>query len=205
MASIGASLPVNLWRCIQAIASDAPYRLTFLFFYKLSAVSKSMDFRTLSRDHVLTHIWGRVNHPEVSALPVPDMLHCQSEDIDFFQEQLAETLLENYSSIAVYQYIFLEALKQNLNSTAFEMRRFLSGSTEVLFESYPNSLILERKMLASLLFIIPDKEVWEGYTVPEQIQAAHCIYECMIRTCDELLTEDECQELLKALASLLLR
>jgi hypothetical protein len=54
-----------------------------------------MDFRTLSRDHVLTHIWGRVNHPEVLALPLPDMLYCQSEDIEFFQEQLAETLLEN--------------------------------------------------------------------------------------------------------------
>ena len=51
-----------------------------------------MDFRNLSRDHVLTHIWGRVNHPEALALPLPDMLCCQREDIDFFQEQLAETL-----------------------------------------------------------------------------------------------------------------
>jgi len=164
-----------------------------------------MDFRTLSRDHVLTHIWGRVNHPEVLALPLPDMLCCQSEDIDFFQEQLAETLLENYSLITVYQYIFLQALKQEINSTGFEIRRFLSGSTEVLFESHPNSLILQKKMLASLLFIIPNKEVWEGYKVPEQIQAAHYIYNCLVRNSDELLTADECQELLKASASLLLR
>jgi hypothetical protein len=164
-----------------------------------------MDFRTLSRDHVLTHIWGRVSHPEVLALPLPDMLCCQSEDIDFFQEQLAETLLENYSLITVYQYIFLQALKQEINSTGFEIRHFLSGSTEVLFESHPNSLILQKKMLASLLFIIPNKEVWEGYKVPEQIQAAHYIYNCLVRNSDDLLTEDECQELLKAIASLLLR
>lgn len=164
-----------------------------------------MDFRTLSRDHILTHIWGRVNHPEVLALPLPDMLDCQSEDIDFFQEQLAETLLENYSLITVYQYIFLQALKQELNSTKLEMRRFLSGSTEVLFESYPNSLILQKKMLASLLFIIPNQEVWEGYKVPEQIQAAHYIYNCLVRNSDDLLTADECHELLNAIASLLLR
>jgi hypothetical protein len=164
-----------------------------------------MDFRTLSRDHVLTHIWGRVNHPEVLALPLPDMLFCQSEDIDFFQEQLAETLLENYSLITVYQYIFLQALKQEINSTGFEIRRFLSASTEVLFESHPNSLILQKKMLASLLFIIPNKEVWEGYKVPEQIQAAHYIYNCLVRNSDDLLTADECQELLNTIASLLLR
>jgi hypothetical protein len=164
-----------------------------------------MDFRTLSRDHVLTHIWGRVNTPEVLALPLPDMLHCQSEDLDFFQEQLAETLLENYSLITVYQYIFLQALKQDLNSTKFEIRRFLSGSTEVLFESHPNSLILQKKMLASLLFIIPNQEVWEGYKVPEQIQAAHYIHNCLARNSDELLTADECDKLLKAIASLLLR
>ena len=175
------------------------------FFHKLTAGSKSMDFRTLSRDHVLTHIWGRVNHPEVLALPLPDMLCCQSEDIEFFQEQLAETLLENYSLITVYQYIFLQALKQEINSTGFEIRSFLSGSTEVLFESHPNSLILQKKMLASLLFIIPNKEVWEGYKVPDQIQAAHYIYNCLVRNSDELLTADECQELLKAIASLLLR
>ncbi|MEG3849440.1 hypothetical protein QT972_22535 [Microcoleus sp. herbarium7] len=153
----------------------------------------------------MTHIWGRVNHPEAVALPLPDLLDCESEDIDFFQEQLVETLLENYSLIAVYQYIFLEALKQNLYSTKFEICRFLSGSTEVLFEFHRNSLILQKKMLASLLFVIPNQEVWEGYKVPAQIQAAHCIYNCMIRNSDELLTEGECEELLKAIASLLLR
>lgn len=164
-----------------------------------------MDFRTLSRDHVLTHIWGRVNHPENLALPLPDLLHCQSEDLDFFQEQLAETLLEDYNSVAVYQYIFLQALKQALNSTTFDIRQFLSGSTEVLFESYPNSVILQRKMLANLLFVIPDKEVWEGYKVPEQIQAARYIYNIMTRNSGELLTAKECGELLSAIASLVLR
>ncbi|MGL5063328.1 MAG: hypothetical protein ACRC62_25390 [Microcoleus sp.] len=164
-----------------------------------------MDFRTLSRDHVVTHIWGRVNHPENSALPLPDMLHCQSEDIDFFQEQLAETLLEDYSSVAVYQYIFLQALKQALNSPEFEIGQFLSGSTEVLFETYHNSVILPRKMLSSLLFVIPDKEVWEGYKVPEQIKAAHYIDNCINRNAGELLTADECRELLSAIASLLFR
>lgn len=164
-----------------------------------------MDFRTVSRDHVLTHIWGRVNHPENSALPLPDMLCCESEDLDFFQEQLAETLLEDYNSVAVYQYIFLQALKQALNSTAFDLHKFLSGSKEVLFEAVPNSIILQRKMLASLLFVIPDKEVWEGYKVPEQIQAAHYIDNCINRTAGELLTAQECGELLNAIASLLLR
>jgi hypothetical protein len=164
-----------------------------------------MDFRTLSKDHVLTHIWGRVNHPENSALPLPDMLHCKSEDLDFFQEQLAETLLEDYSSVAVDRYIFLQALKQALNETAFESREFLSGSTEVLFESHPNSVILQRKMLASLLFVIPDKEVWEGYTVKEQIQAAHYLDNCIHRgDAGELLTAGECRELLNAIASLVL-
>jgi hypothetical protein len=60
-------------------------------------------------------------------------------------------------------------------------------------------------MLASLLFIIPNKEVWEGYKVPEQIQAAHYIYNCLVCNSDDLLTADECQELLNAIASLLLR
>ena len=164
-----------------------------------------MDFRNLSRDHVLTHIWGRVNRPEALALPLPDMLCCKSEELDFFQEQFAETLLENYSLVTVYQYIFLEALKQEINSTGFEIRSFLSGSTEVLFESHPNSLILQKKMLASLLSIIPNKEVWEGYKVPEQIQAAHYIYNCLVRNSDDLLTADECKELLNTIASLLLR
>jgi hypothetical protein len=164
-----------------------------------------MDFRTLSRDHVLTHIWGRVNHPENLALPLPDMLDCHSEDIDFFQEQLVETLLENNSSVTVYQYIFLQALKQALNSTEFDLREFLSASTEVLFEYYPNSVILEKKMLASLLFVIPDKEVWEGYTVPEQIKAAHYINNCIAGNASELLTARECRELLNAIASFLLR
>ena len=116
------------------------------------------------------------------------MLCCQSEDIDFFQEQLAETLLENYSLITVYQYIFLQALKQEINSTGFENPPLLSGATEVLFESHPNSLILQKKMLANLLFIIPNKKVWEGYKVPEQIEAAHYIYNCLVRNSDDLLT-----------------
>jgi hypothetical protein len=60
-------------------------------------------------------------------------------------------------------------------------------------------------MLASLLFIIPNKEVWEGYKVPEQIQAAHYIYNCLVRNSDDLLTAEESQELLNAIASLLLR
>jgi len=115
-----------------------------------------MDFGTLSRDHVLTHIWGRVNHPEALALPLPDLLYCKSEDIEFFQEQLAETLLENYSLITVYQYILLQALKQEINSTGFEICRFLSGSTEVLFESHPNSLSFKKRcwQVCCLLFPI---------------------------------------------------
>jgi hypothetical protein len=40
--------------------------------------------------------------------------------------------------------------------------------------------------------------------VPEQIQAAHYIYNCLVRNSDDLLTADECQELLNAIASLLL-
>jgi hypothetical protein len=41
--------------------------------------------------------------------------------------------------------------------------------------------------------------------VPEQIQAAHYIYNCRVRNSDDLLTADECQELWNAIASLLLR
>ena len=60
-------------------------------------------------------------------------------------------------------------------------------------------------MLSTLLFIIPNKEVWEGYKVPEQFQAAHYIYNCLVRNSDDFLTAEECQELLNAIASLLLR